>query len=125
MTFSAFSFFLLGLSISSSASSESEGVGMKALRIGSQVYIQCSWAPPETGGPVVRYHLDLSVNDGPWQEATTTTTTEASVLCSPGDEYRARVKGWNYAGFGPHSNPSVPFVPELAPPGSPGAPIVY
>ena len=120
----AFSIVVALCLISAFAASVS-ALEMEVKNVGSLVFVRCSWNPPQSGGAVIRYHLQFSVNDGPWHEVGNTVETEYVALCTPGDTYKARVRGWNHSGFGPLSNPSSPYTPDLALPGAPGAPIIH
>lgn len=86
---------------------------------------QATWGPPTYGTPVVHYVLQLSTDEGAWEQVATTAGTSYDLTLTEGHSYRIRVAGVDAEGRqGPFCAPSPEYSPGSGStaPGQPGQP---
>ena len=90
-------------------------VGADAYSRVEEVY---TWSAPRDGTPVAHYTVQILINDIDIEVIEPVFSEQVSVEMEYGNKYRVRVAGVDAAGTkGPYSIWSMPFTPELEPPG--------
>ena len=87
--------------------------------------ITYKWTAPTSGSAVILYMVQWKVDSGEWEDHCTT-PDDFYVFVDEfeyGKQYEVRVAGVDGEGrVGGFSDSSVPFTPDLGPPGQPSAP---
>ena len=100
-------------------------VGAAAAQAQTTPNARAIWGAPTYGTPVEHYVLELSTDEGAWQEVGTTAGLQYDLTLAEGHSYRIRVAGVDADGHqGPYGLPSESYTPSVTEtaPGKPGQP---